>query len=149
MLTFGTAAWKLSPLSGFTPFAVKCARMRTRPGRVGDVCGVSVILSSFLSYAVYPVGAGACAGGSDVACGMGGEVAAAEAAVSNSEGCAAAYGGAAGVVGGAEGESKSPRMSCAMLRWAGAAGAGAPVDADGAELPKISARRSWVVGTAG
>ena len=35
-----------------------------------------------MSYAVYPVGAGACAGGGDVACGMGGEVAAAEAAVS-------------------------------------------------------------------
>ncbi|KAJ2955003.1 hypothetical protein NUW54_g14782 [Trametes sanguinea] len=70
-LTFGTAAWKFRPLRGLVPVAVKCARILTSPGRVGEVCGVSVTRSSFLSYAVYPVAAGA----AGAALGMGGEVA--------------------------------------------------------------------------
>lgn len=124
--------------------------MRTRPGRVDDVCGVSVTRNSFLSYAVYPVDPAACRGGGDVACGT-------LAAELNSDcmdgaGAAAARGGEAAVCREVvTGESKSPRISWAMFRGA-AGGAGDPVEvaADGSEEPpKISARRSCVAGTAG
>jgi len=45
----GTAAWKLNPVTGVVPDAWNRARIMTTPGRAGDVCGVSVIFSSFLS----------------------------------------------------------------------------------------------------
>lgn len=145
-LTFGTAAWKFRPVTGFAPVAWKFARILTNPGRVGDVCGVRVMRSSFLSYAVYPDGAAACAGGGDVVCGT-------VAAAVNSDciaGAAAGAGAGEGAAAGATGESKRPRMSCAMLRGAaGGAGESVFVGGDVAELPKISARRSCVAGTAG
>lgn len=82
-----------------------------------------------------------------MACGTGGEGAAGVAP--NREECALYEGAAAGVAAVVEGESKSPRMSWAMLRWAGA-GAGEPpvAGAEDPELPKISARRSCVAGAA-
>lgn len=46
---FGTAAWKLNPVADVVPDAWNRASIMTTPGRAGDVCGVSVILSPFLS----------------------------------------------------------------------------------------------------
>ena len=118
----------------------------TNPGRVGDVCGFRMTRSSFLSYAVYPGGAAAGAGGGDAACGT-------VAAALNSDCIAGAGAGASagdGAVAGAAGESNSPRISCTVLRGA-AGGAGEPVGTGAEEevFPKISARRSCVAGTAG
>lgn len=89
--TFGTAAWKLSPAAGVLPVTWNLAKMLTTPGRSADVCGVSDILSSFLSYAGYAVsrGAAACAWG--CACG-GGVCDCVSARRENAEGAAAAGG---------------------------------------------------------
>jgi hypothetical protein len=48
-LTLGTAAWKLNPVADVVPDTWNRARIMTTPGRAGDVWGVSVIFSSFLS----------------------------------------------------------------------------------------------------
>lgn len=63
--TFGTAAWKLSPVAGLVPDTWKRASIMTVPGCAADVWGVNVILSSFVSYAVYEVrrGAAGCGAG--------------------------------------------------------------------------------------
>ena len=47
--TFGTAAWKLRPVADSPPDTWKRAKIITTPGLAADVCGVSVILMSFLS----------------------------------------------------------------------------------------------------
>lgn len=101
--TFGTAAWKFTPVAGVLPVTWNLAKMLTTPGRNGDVCGVSDILSSFLSYAGYAVnrGAAGCAcGGGVCVCG---KVNAGDATA----------GGGVGAEAGVE--SKRPRMSLTLL----------------------------------
>ena len=137
----GTAAWKFIPDTGVLPVTWNRAKIFTTPGLCGEVCGVSEIRSSFLSYAGYAVnfGAGAAAGcGGDCACGS-----------ANADGAgAAAAGGGGDVAAATEGVwSNKPRMSSTVL-FCFAAGAEAPAPGEGAgadELPKISARRSWLL----
>lgn len=50
------------PVAGVLPVTWKRARMFTTPGFCGDVCGVSEMRSSFLSYAGYAVSRGTAAG---------------------------------------------------------------------------------------
>jgi hypothetical protein len=138
----GTAAWKLSPVASVAPDTWNRAKIITTPGFAADVCGVRVILSSFLSYALYDVRRGA--GG---ATGVGGDW---DWGKENAELADAArvYNG---VVDGGKGDvvttvallvPKSPRMSSTVVRcvWGGEE---AP-EADGDVDPKISARRSWL-----
>ena len=63
--TLGTAAWKVNPTAGLFPDTLNRARIITMPGFARFVCGVSVIVSSFLSYAIYCVSRGV------VGCGRG------------------------------------------------------------------------------
>lgn len=113
--TFGTAAWKCSPVTVFVPETWNRARMFTTPGRTADVWGVNVILSSFFSYAVYDVNRGAvegccCASGVWVCRGDCTCVWNSETAGDGADG----PGTGAGEAGLGE-ASNNPRMSCILL----------------------------------
>ena len=54
-LTLGTAAWKLSPVAVVVPDIWNHARIMMTLGQAADTTGVSLIFSSFLSYAVYDI----------------------------------------------------------------------------------------------
>lgn len=69
--TFGTAAWKFKPVASVAPETWNLAKIITIPGFATDVCGVRVILSSFLSYAVYDVRRGAAGVGAGAGAGVG------------------------------------------------------------------------------
>lgn len=142
-LTFGTAAWKLSPVTACPPDTWNRARIITTPGFAGDVCGVSVIFSSFLSYAVYGVNrccCGAAAGlGGGVADAVGANVGEAAYAAGIEEGCGVGTPGAemlAFVL------PNRPMMSSTVDRACCAGGEEVVVASE--ELPKISASRSWL-----
>lgn len=144
ILTFGTAAWKFKPVAPVPPETWNRARIITTPGFVAEVCGVSVILSSFLSYAVYDVkreAAGGCAAtGGDCDCGS-----------ENAEGVAGAtYAGVDGVEVVAfilVLVPKRPRISSTVVRCE-SGGEEAPVVGD-VDEPNISARRSWLLEATG
>lgn len=122
------------------------ARIITTPGFAGDVCGVNVIFSSFLSYAVYGVsrcccGAAAVLGGG-VAVAAGANVGdAAYAAGGIDEGCGVGTPGAE-MLGLVELLPNKPMMSSTVDRACCAGGGEAALVSD--ELPKISASRSWL-----
>ena len=133
--TFGTAAWKFSPVTGVFPATWNRARMFTTPGRWGFVCGVNDMRSSFLSYAGYAVScfAAGCGGAAWV---CGNENAEGAVLLDGERGLVAAAADTEGV-----GEPKRDMMSSTALVGccAGAAGALLPEDE---EPPKISARRA-------